>query len=129
MIIITVVCRNFRQEKIFSNFAICFHNNIMHWWKFYQDMATFMVYHIGEKILCLGKFFLDLGSIICLFTTYTASICTHNDLRLFGAESDYQYGIAEICINGFWADICYTGSYATTASKFCDEYYFGINSC
>ena len=52
----------------------------------------------------------------------------HNDLRLFGADIDYQYGVAEICVNGFWADICYSGSYATIASKFCNEY-LGINSC
>lgn len=75
----------------------------------------------------------DLGSItdlsLHILKFYTASICMHNDLRLFRANSDYQYGVAEICVNGFWADICYnSGSYAMIASKFCNEY-LGINSC
>ena len=54
----------------------------------------------------------------------SASICSHGEVRLFGGYSD-GYGVAEVCINGLWADICSyespSGS-AAIAKAFCMQY-------
>ena len=60
---------------------------------------------------------------------YLASMCTHHELRLFRDSSDHSFGIAEVCINGYWAGIRHDEplAHTTIASKFCNEYN-GINS-
>lgn len=35
-------------------------------------------------------------------------ICNHGEVRLFGGYTKND-GIAEVCIGGQWADICYSG--------------------
>ena len=52
-----------------------------------------------------------------------ASTCTHGDVRLFGGYTDHD-GVAEVCINGFWADICYYGVLdgTTFARIFCRQF-------
>ncbi len=59
----------------------------------------------------------------CMYhMTPTASTCNHGDLRLYGGRSRSD-GIAEVCINGLWANICY--SYlnwgATDSNVFCRQ--------
>lgn len=60
---------------------------------------------------------------------YVASTCTNGDVRLFGGYSDHD-GVAEVCINGYWADICYSGvsDRATFARIFCRQFR-GIETC
>ena len=57
-----------------------------------------------------------------------ASTCTHGDVRLFGGYTDHS-GVAEVCINGFWADICRDVSNRDTLSRtFCRQF-MGEGSC
>ena len=59
---------------------------------------------------------------------HAATVCNHGDVRLFGGYTK-QYGVAEVCINGLWADICSSGStLSTVASAFCRQY-TGPQSC
>ena len=59
---------------------------------------------------------------------HAATVCNHGDVRLFGGYTE-QYGVAEVCINGLWADICSSGStLSTIASAFCRQY-TGPQSC
>ena len=54
----------------------------------------------------------------------TASVCSHGEVRLFGGNRG-QYGVAEVCINGLWADICSYGSSSsstTIARAFCMQH-------
>ena len=57
-----------------------------------------------------------------------ASTCTHGEIRLFGGYTDHD-GVAEVCINGFWADICDDVSDKATLSRaFCRQF-MGEESC
>ena len=57
-----------------------------------------------------------------------ASVCSHGEVRLFGGYPEYQYGVAEVCINGLWADICDDVSQAPVARTFCKQL-IGEQSC
>ena len=73
-----------------------------------------MVYYINHNCV----------QCVAIYSVFTASVCDHGDVRLFGGYTP-QYGIAEVCINGHWADICSTGSSSSTntiASTFCRQY-------
>ncbi len=52
--------------------------------------------------------------------TPIASTCNHGDLRLYGGRSRSD-GIAEVCINGLWANICYRNWGATDSNVFCRQ--------
>ncbi len=54
--------------------------------------------------------------------TPTASTCNHGDLRLYERNSR-SAGVAEVCINGLWANICYLNWGATDSNSnvFCRE--------
>ena len=57
-----------------------------------------------------------------------ASTCTHGEVRLIGGYTDHD-GVAEVCINGFWADICDDVSDKATLSRtFCRQL-MGEGSC
>ena len=59
--------------------------------------------------------------ILCMYN-HLATVCDHGDVRLFVGLTE-QYGVAEVCINGLWADICPSGStLSTVASAFCRQY-------
>ena len=52
----------------------------------------------------------------------SASTCTHGEVRLFGGYTDHD-GVAEVCINGYWADICQDISdRSTVARSFCRQF-------
>lgn len=52
---------------------------------------------------------------------HTASVCSHGEVRWLNIYND-QYGTAEVCINGLWADMCSYGSDTTTiAQTFCRQ--------
>ncbi len=62
--------------------------------------------------------------IIMIIPLCIASTCSHGEVRLFGGYTA-QYGIAEVCIDGHWADICSRGSSSsanTIASSFCRQH-------
>ena len=52
---------------------------------------------------------------------HIASVCNHGEVRLFGGYNEYQYGVAEVCINGLWADICQDVSQTPVARTFCKQ--------
>ena len=54
-------------------------------------------------------------------------MCNHGEVRLFGGYSDH-YGVAEVCINGLWADICYNVDRTAVAATFCKQL-IGEQSC
>ena len=61
---------------------------------------------------------------IHVYFKIAASLCSHGEVRLFGGNHA-QYGVAEVCINGFWADICSYGSSSTSttiARVFCRQH-------
>ena len=54
----------------------------------------------------------------------SASVCSDSEVRLFGGYSN-GYGIAEVCIDGLWADICSyrsPSSSDTIARAFCRQH-------
>ena len=58
----------------------------------------------------------------CVYYEHLAAVCRHGDVRLFGGYTA-QYGAAEVCINGHWADICPSGStLSTIATAFCRQH-------
>ena len=61
-------------------------------------------------------------NVLCIHTNHSVIACNHGDVRLFGGNTE-QYGAAEVCINGLWADICSSGStLSTVASAFCRQH-------
>ena len=65
---------------------------------------------------------------LCMGLMIAASTCTHGEVRLFGGYTDHD-GVAEVCINGFWADICDDVSDMATVSRtFCRQF-MGEGSC
>ncbi len=57
----------------------------------------------------------------CTHDTHnTASTCNHGDLRLYGGRSRSD-GIAEVCISGLWANICYLNWDVTDSNVFCRQ--------
>ena len=51
----------------------------------------------------------------------TASMCSHGEVHWRNVYSN-QYGTAEVCINGLWADMCLYGSnQMTIAQTFCRQ--------
>ena len=54
--------------------------------------------------------------------TVVSITCNHGEVRLFGGYTNND-GIAEVCIGGQWADICYNGiiSQTTVARIFCRQ--------
>ena len=64
----------------------------------------------------------NIFNVLCMHTNHSATACNHGDVRLFGGNTE-QYGVAEVCINGLWADICPSGSTPSAiASAFCRQY-------
>ena len=52
---------------------------------------------------------------------YTASVCSHSDVRWIKVYSN-QYGTAQVCINGLWANMCSSGSDTTAVAQiFCRQ--------
>ena len=79
------------------------------------------------------KFYTYYGS-VCIITTFYNTFsplvdtrCNHGEVRLFGGFSDRD-GAAEVCINGYWGDICDTHWDNVDATVFCKQH-FGDNSC
>ena len=67
---------------------------------------------------------------MCINFSLSATVCSHGEVRLYSGYHT-QYGVAEVCINGLWADICSSGSSsspATIASSFCRQH-TGQQSC
>ena len=59
-----------------------------------------------------------------IITIHTASVCNHGEVRLFGGYHE-QFDVAEVCINGLWANICSIGSTSTPttiARAFCQQH-------
>lgn len=50
-------------------------------------------------------------------------MCIHGEVRLFGGSVSYgNIGVAEVCINGKWADICDdVNNKATISTTFCRQ--------
>ena len=59
---------------------------------------------------------------------FVASTCTHGDVRLFGGRYTDHEGVAEVCINGFWADICDDRVSTQTVRTFCRQF-IGAEAC
>ncbi len=53
--------------------------------------------------------------------TPTASTCNHGDLRLYRRLYSRSDGVAEVCINGLWANICYLNWDETDSDVFCRQ--------
>ena len=51
-----------------------------------------------------------------------STTCNHGEVRLFGGYSKND-GIAEVCVGGQWADICYSGvmNQTNAARVFCRQ--------
>ena len=51
-----------------------------------------------------------------------ASVCSHGETRLFGGCVNCgNIGVAEVCINGKWADICDDENRITVSTTFCRQ--------
>lgn len=64
------------------------------------------------------------------FFCHTASVCSYGELRWVNVYNN-QYGTAEVCINGLWANMCpyYGGSDTNTiAQAFCRQLLMGEQS-
>ena len=55
-----------------------------------------------------------------MYVLHAAAICSHEDVRLYGGFSRYS-GIAEVCINGVWANICHQNWDAIDTNVFCGQ--------
>ena len=56
-------------------------------------------------------------------------MCNHGDTRLYGGSVSYgNIGVAEVCINGKWADICDDVNRVTVSVTFCRQL-IGDQSC
>ena len=64
-----------------------------------------------------------------LYATLLASVCNHGETRLYGGYvSAGNIGVAEVCINGKWADICDDVNRASVSATFCRQL-IGDQSC
>ena len=53
---------------------------------------------------------------------FIASLCNHGEIRLFGGYASYgNIGVAEVCINGKWADICDDVNRENVSTTFCRQ--------
>ena len=60
---------------------------------------------------------------------FIASVCSHGETRLFGGyTSNGNVGVAEVCINGKWADICDDVNRENVSRTFCRQL-VGQQSC
>ena len=62
-----------------------------------------------------------------MFFIIIASTCTHGDVRLFGGYTDND-GVAELCIGGVWADVCYENVTEHAVRSFCRQF-IGTEPC
>ena len=62
------------------------------------------------------------------YFVFAASTCSHGEVHLFGGYTEND-GIAEVCLNGYWADICDDVSDKTDIARtFCRQL-TGAESC
>ena len=59
---------------------------------------------------------------LCIISAcmHSYSTCNHGDLRLYGGRSRSD-GVAEVCINGLWGNICYQNLDEAVSNVFCRQ--------